>query len=126
MPSTAKLPDVPWPERYKRNVEIVEAFADGGSLHQIAERFDTSHVNVHRILRSAGIDTSMNRSRGRSRAARNKQRDEQIADAYAKGASLAALSERFDLSFQRIHQIATKKGDRFEDDEDRSDSATPR
>lgn len=105
-------PEMAWPDRYARNVRIVQLFADGVTCREIAEREDMSHVAVMQILRSAGIDTSANRGRPTARQRRNAQRDQEIAKAYAIGKSLADLGRRYQLSRQRVEQIVRNASQR--------------
>jgi hypothetical protein len=48
--------DVPWPERYERNVRIVELFAEGKSCNAIARVVGIHYSAVANVLRGAGLD----------------------------------------------------------------------
>jgi Mor family transcriptional regulator len=104
--------DTPWPVRLERNVCIVEAYAAGRTIRQIAEDEGISHVAVLAVLRGAGIDTTMNRKNGRH-VTKNIERNRKIVAARARGDELRTIARRYNLAVQSIERIvaAQRQGD---------------
>lgn len=82
--------------------EIVEAYREGASLSQVADRYGVSRSRVYRtILR---LDPGVIRKQGPSRRTSPSERDLEIVEAYREGASLDRVADRFGVSWRTVYR----------------------
>lgn len=102
---------MPWPAKFARNVRIVEMFAEGHTLREIADAVGTPLSNVSIILQQAGIKAvrgRRERADSRRRAGERTPREKAIARARELGETLASIATRYSVSKQRIAQIIAR------------------
>lgn len=95
----------------QRNQDIARLYLEERlTLGEIGERFDVSQKWVRRILKRLGVSLRR-RSRGPPEPEHLRGRNEEIARLYAEGdLTLREIGERFNLSRERVRQIAKRAG----------------
>jgi len=96
------MSELTWPERFKRNMLVVEMFAEGLSLREMSDRTDITHPAIVSILRDVGLKCA---ARGSIRPSRKAMRNAEMAKAHALGKSFGELAERYQISRQRCQAI---------------------
>lgn len=99
---------MPWPAKYARNARIVELFAEGRTLREIADAVGTPLSNVSIILQQAGISPGRGRRSAKvakRRSGERTPREKAIARARELGETLASIGARYGVSKQRIAQM---------------------
>ena len=96
------MSELPWPDRFKRNLQVVEIFAEGLSLREMSDRVDITHSAIVVILREVGLKCAVRRS---TRPSRKALRNTEMAKAHALGKSFRELAERYQISRQRCQAI---------------------
>ena len=95
-----------WIDRCKRNVIVLERFADGMTPGRIARDLGIQCEMVRHVLRAVGIDF---RANGEERVVSKKARNAAIVRARELGVSALDLAARYDVSRQRIDQILARQ-----------------
>ncbi len=90
----------------ERDRQLLELYAEGTDVAELAERFGLAVCTVREIARDAGLKRTTGKMPSAAIAARNAE----IAQAYAAGESILTLMERHDLSRANIYKIAEKAG----------------
>lgn len=112
-----------WPERLTRNVEVVERFANGEGVAEIAFAMRIDAAHVRQILVGADIDHTVNKdsAAARKRAAPS-ARTVEMLKARALGARMSEIARRYGVSRQRVSAIiAQQDARRSETDPNRSE-----
>jgi short-subunit dehydrogenase involved in D-alanine esterification of teichoic acids len=81
---------LPWPLRFQRNTRVVQLFADGKSLREMAHAVGLSHPAVLVILNEVGLSCST-RNEGRAK-------------------DVTKVTARLDENFQRVMATLGQEG----------------
>ena len=87
----------------ERDLEIVEAYREGATLDQVADRCGVSWRTVYRTIRA--IAPWILRRQGAPRRPDPNERDRRILENRRAGMTLAEIGELEGLSRQRVHVI---------------------
>lgn len=97
-------------ERYARNTAIIDAYNEGISATEIAERHGVTTATIYHVVREARLEGAPIAARTRGARKNQTDRNALIVDRYRSGETLEAIGNDYGLSRERIRQIVRKHG----------------
>jgi len=92
-------------QRTTRNALIVRQYKSGARMAKLAERHGLSFSQVRRIIKAAGAQYAQHLLPGRQPV-----RNQNMASAYRRGATIAELAAEHKLSIRRVWDILRAQG----------------
>ena len=86
--------------------EVVEAYREGATLHQLADRYGVPVITCHRIIHE--LAPGLMRGKGAPRRSMPSARDRRILENRRTGMSLGAIGELEGISNQRVSAVCKR------------------